>query len=289
MTPFDSRDINSPLAQGRPVDSRENNSPLAQGRPFDARDSKSPLAQGRRTALAWLVHLYTASGLIAAMAMGVLIFRGGDAAFRAAFALMIVATAIDATDGYFARAVNVKRVLPEFDGTLLDNLVDFHTYTTLPIFLLWRAEILPPSLRWLLLLPVLASAYGYSQTHAKTDDGFFVGFPSLWNVVAFYVYFLQMPVWAVAAIIAALSVATFIPTRYLYPSRGGPYGRILDIVGVVWIGLTVLVVARPLGERTPLALLSLTYPLAYLALSFLVSRRMAVGHRTSPIGRVDPR
>ena len=92
-----------------------------------------------RTALAWLVHLYTASGLVAAVLMGVLIVHGGDAAFRGAFALMIVATAIDSTDGLLARKVDVKRVLPNFDGALLDNIIDFHTYTTLPVFLLWRA------------------------------------------------------------------------------------------------------------------------------------------------------
>jgi phosphatidylcholine synthase len=242
-----------------------------------------------KTVLAWLVHLYTASGLIAAMAMGVLIVRGGDAAFRAAFALMILATAIDASDGFLARAVGVKRVLPGFDGTLLDNLVDFHTYTTMPIFLLWRAQILPPHLQWLLLLPVLASAYGYSQTNAKSDDGFFIGFPSLWNVVAFYVYFLRMPAPLAAAIIVVLSVATFIPTRYLYPSRGGPVARVLNIAGVVWIALTTLIVTRPLGERTQLTLISLIYPVAYLTLSGFVSRWMTKRQRAGPSDRADPR
>lgn len=242
-----------------------------------------------RRALAWLVHVYTASGLVAAMAMGVLIVRGGDAAFRAAFALMILATAIDATDGIFARAVGVKRVLPEFDGTLLDNLVDFHTYTTMPIFLLWRAQILPPSLQWLLLLPVLASAYGYSQTNAKSADGFFIGFPSLWNVVAFYAYFLRAPAWLVSATVVGLSVATFIPTRYLYPSRGGPVARVLAITGVVWIALTAMIVARPLGERTRLTLISMTYPVAYLTLSAFVSRWMTKRQRAGPSDREDPR
>lgn len=242
-----------------------------------------------KTALAWLVHLYTASGLIAAMAMGVLIVRGGDAAFRAAFALMIVATAIDASDGSLARAVGVKQVLPEFDGTLLDNLVDFHTYTTMPIFLLWRAQILPPHLQWLLLLPVLASAYGYSQTNAKTNDGFFLGFPSLWNVVAFYVYFLRAPVWVAAAILVVLSIATFVPTRYLYPSRGGPAARVLNMAGVVWIVLTAVIVARPLGERIQLTLISLAYPVAYLTLSGLVSRSITNRQRAGPSDREDPR
>ena len=47
--------------------------------------------------LAWLVHLYTALGLVCAAGIAVLIVRGGDSSFRLTFILMVVATAIDAT------------------------------------------------------------------------------------------------------------------------------------------------------------------------------------------------
>jgi phosphatidylcholine synthase len=226
-----------------------------------------------RTVLAWLVHFYTACGLLAAVLMGVLIVHGSDAAFRGAFALMIVASAIDATDGTLARRIDVKHVLPRFDGSLLDNLTDFHTYTTLPMFLAWRAAILPGALQWLWIVPILASAYGYSQTNAKTSDGFFLGFPSLWNVVVFYLYFLQLPLWTDIAVVTGLSVATFIPTRYLYPTRGGPFARLLEITGGVWIAVVVLVISRPLGERRGVTIVSLAYPIAYLGLSWWVETR----------------
>ncbi|HEX3646221.1 MAG TPA: hypothetical protein VHT95_11485, partial [Vicinamibacterales bacterium] len=74
--------------------------------------------------LAWLAHLYTAMGLVCAAGMAVLIVRGGDASFRGAFLLMMVATAIDATDGWLARRARVQDVLPGFDGSALDNLID---------------------------------------------------------------------------------------------------------------------------------------------------------------------
>src|SRR5204862_6115517 len=135
---------------------------------------------------AWLVHCYTAAGLVAAAGMAVMIARGGDGAFRWAFVLMVAATAIDSTDGWLARRARVKDVLPEFDGRTLDDLTDFQTYTSMPLFLIWRAHILPGALAWVLLLPLLASAYGFSRANAKTADGFFLGFPSYWNVVAFY-------------------------------------------------------------------------------------------------------
>ena len=108
-----------------------------------------------RKLLAWLVHLYTALGLVCAAGMAVLIVRGDDASFRGAFFLMMVATAIDATDGWLARKARVKEVLPGFDGRALDDLIDFQTYTSLPLLLLWRADLLPGPLAWLLLLPLL--------------------------------------------------------------------------------------------------------------------------------------
>ena len=96
--------------------------------------------------------------------MAVLIVPGDDPSFRLAFFLMMVATVIDATGGWLARKERVKETLPGFDGSTLDNLIDFHTDTSLPL---------------------LASGYGFSQVKAKTADGFFIGFPSYWNIVAF--------------------------------------------------------------------------------------------------------
>src|ERR1043165_9807281 len=121
--------------------------------------------------LAWCVHLYTASGLVAAAGMAFFIVRGDAEGFRWAIALMIAATFLDATDGTLARRWRVKEVLPGFDGRRLDDIVDFLTYTALPLLLIWRARLLPEGQDWALLLPLLASAYGFSQVSAKTDDG----------------------------------------------------------------------------------------------------------------------
>jgi len=229
--------------------------------------------------LAWLVHLYTAAGLVAAAGMAVLIVRGGDEGFRWAFMLMVVATAIDSTDGWLARKARVKEVLPGFEGRTLDDLTDFHTYTSLPLFLMWRAQILPGALAWFLLLPLLASAYGFSRSDAKTDDGFFLGFPSYWNVVAFYLYVLSPAVWVSLSTVIACSVLTFTPMRYLYLTRGGPFAKAMLIVGAIWAALTAVIVLRPAGERRTLALISLTYPMLYLALSWMINIRVSHARR----------
>jgi phosphatidylcholine synthase len=228
---------------------------------------------------AWLAHTYTALGLVCAAGIAALIVQGGDVAFRQVFVLMMVATAIDATDGWLARKARVKEVLPGFDGRALDDLIDFHTYTTLPLLLLWRADALPGPLAWLLILPLLASAYGFSQVNAKTDDGFFLGFPSYWNIIAFYLYVLHAPPNVVAAIVVVFSVLTFVPTRYLYATRGGPFALVINAGAPVWF----VTLGLALFDRSMLvARLSLLYPATYLGLSALATVR----HETSKARKV---
>jgi phosphatidylcholine synthase len=231
-----------------------------------------------RKFLAWCVHAYTGLGLIAAAAIAVLIVRGGEESFRWAFALMLVATLIDATDGTLARAIRIKEVLPGFDGRRLDDLVDFLTYTFLPLFLLWRADI-PEGLTGVLLVSLLASAYGFCQVAIKTDDGYFLGFPSYWNFVAFYLYVLQpLPPLACVALLVAFSLLTFVPLRYLYPSQRGRLNRLTNVLAAPWIVLLVWIIAD-WTERFDtrirlLAVLSLFFPVYYLAASWVVSARL---------------
>ena len=221
--------------------------------------------------LAWLAHLYTALGIVCAAGMAVLIVRGGDASFRGAFFLMMVATAIDATDGWLARKARVKEVLPGFDGRALDDVIDFHTYTSMPLLLLWRADILPGSLAWLLVLPLLSSAYGFSQVSVKTPDGFFLGFPSYWNIVAFYLYAFHQHVWASATLIVTLAVLTFVPTPYIYATRGGPFAKLINIGAAIWFVLLGLILFGPEEHRRTVAIASLVYPVMYMALSAFVT------------------
>jgi phosphatidylcholine synthase len=231
------------------------------------------IGPGRRI-LAWAVHAYTALGLVAAAGMAVLIVRGDPAAFRGSFALMIVATVIDATDGTLARRVGVKHVLPGFDGRRLDDITDFLNYAVLPLMLIWRAGILPAGWEGWLVLPLLASAYGFCQASIKTDDGYFLGFPSLWNVVAFYAYVLGLHGFVALASTIVLAFLTFVPSKYLYPSQPGRLNRGSGILGVAWgLSLAYVVWRMPGRDGLVVAWGSLVYPIAYMIVSWVVSLR----------------
>ena len=223
---------------------------------------------------AWLVHLYTAMGLVCAAGMAVLIVQGGDASFRRAFMLMLLATAIDATDGWLARKARVKEVLPQFSGRALDDVIDFQTYASLPLLLLWRADILPGGAAWVLLAPLLASAYGFSQVNAKTDDGFFLGFPSYWNIVAFYLYTLHPSAWISVVLLVTLAVLTFVPTPYIYATQGGPFAMAVNVGAAAWVVAIAWILMDHAKEPRTLTLVSLVYPITYLALSAVVAMRV---------------
>lgn len=222
----------------------------------------------RNKILAWCVHLYTATGLVAAAGMAILIIRGGDQDFRLAMLLMVASTLIDATDGMLARRAEVRRWTPEFDGRRLDDITDFHTYTSLPLLLIWRAELLSQSQAWWLIAPLLASAYGFSQVEAKTKDGFFLGFPSYWNVIAFYLYFLRPPSATVLGVILFFTLLTFVPALYLYPSYGGRFSRMTALIAVPWAAVLVLILVDAFDNPRPIVWITLAVPIYYLIISW---------------------
>ena len=222
---------------------------------------------------AWLAHAYTALGLVGAAVIFGLLVEGTDRGFRLAFAAMVATTLVDATDGWIARRARVADVLPGFDGRRLDDLIDFLTYTCLPLALLWRAGLFPGAAAAWLLAPLLASAYGFCQANAKTDDHYFLGFPSYWNIVAFYVYVLRMPGTPALALVLALAGLTFVPARYLYSTAPGRLNRLTNVLSVPWAASLLAILWLWGGAPRGLVLASLAFPAYYLAASWVVTVR----------------
>jgi phosphatidylcholine synthase len=238
-----------------------------------------------RRLLGWCVHGYTALGLICAAGIAIAIVEGTEAAFRWAFVLMLVATLIDATDGSLARAVRIREAVPSFDGRRLDDIIDFMTYTALPLLLIWRARILPDGQEAWLLLPLIASAYGFCQVSIKTDDGYFLGFPSYWNLIALYLYLLHrylfpLPGWLSIGIVVGFALLTFVPSRYLYPSQKGRLNMATNVFGILWAVLLAWVLFKlPIDSPADdslrwLIVFSLLFPVYYLGVSWIVSVRL---------------
>jgi len=226
----------------------------------------------RPTVAAWGVHFYTALGAVIGFLALEATARGN---YGLAFAWMALATFIDSTDGTLARRVRVKQVLPQFDGALLDNIVDYLTYVVVPIVLAYIAGLVPSG--WLGLfvcsLPLLASGYQFCQVDAKTDDDFFKGFPSYWNIVIFYLYVLQTPVWANVSLLILFSILVFVPIRYLYPSKNPVARKTTFALGAIWALCSIALLAQFPTPSLQLGWLSMFFPIYYLGLSLILHFR----------------
>jgi phosphatidylcholine synthase len=226
------------------------------------------------------VHLYTASGSVLGLLIVLAAFEGDVAA---ALWLGLATLFIDGTDGMLARRMRVKETIPWFDGARLDDIVDYLTYVFAPVVLLWTTGHLPhDAVGWVLAaLPLLASCYQFCRVDAKTSDHFFLGFPSYWNVVAFYVIVLDLSDLVTGVLIVVFTVLVFVPIRYLYPSRTRALQGLTLALTLVWlVAYAVLVVQLP--DPNPLVIAaSLAYIAYYCGLSFWMTARGARARRTA--------
>jgi phosphatidylcholine synthase len=164
-----------------------------------------------------LVHLFTALGAVCGLLATRAVFAG---AWEQAFAWLGVALVIDGIDGTFARMADVSTRLPRFSGERLDLVIDYVTYVFVPALALVQAGYLPGTPGVVLAsLILLSSLFHFSDTESKTDDHCFVGFPAVWNIVAFYAFALQMPAWLCSALVLVCVVFTFVPMRWAHPLR----------------------------------------------------------------------
>lgn len=188
------------------------------------------------------VHLFTATGALLAFAMVHFAYAGN---VKAVLWLFLAAMVVDGTDGFMARRLQVSKVLPRFDGALLDNVVDFLTYAFAPMVLLWSCGYLPEGALGAVVIGavLLASCFQFCRTDAKTPDHYFRGFPSYWNVAAFYVVVLGVGPTTTAVVLLVLSVMAFVPISYLYPSRTEALWRVTMLLTALWFALFALIVA----------------------------------------------
>lgn len=218
------------------------------------------------TIAAWLVHVYTASGIVLALLAARAVI---DFDYRTAFFWLAIQVVVDATDGFAARRFGVRERIPWFDGAKLDDIADYLTYVFVPALFVWRSAVVP--IAW--SLPVaaamlLSSAYGFNRSDAKTADHFFTGFPSYWNIVTFYLLIARWPSAVNAAILVAFAVLVLIPIRYVYPSRTPRWLVATNVAAAIWGGSLMVMLWQYPADSRPLFVVSLAFPVYYFLLSF---------------------
>lgn len=184
------------------------------------------------------VHVITASGVIAGF-FALLAVIGGR--WEAAFAWLAVAAVVDGIDGPLARRFKVKTFLPRFSGERLDLVIDYFTYVVVPALMIFTGGQM--SKGWALIAAVIVlmtSLFHFSDMGSKTPDGFFIGFPAIWNVVAFYLFLFPLSGGAAFMLVLCLGALTFVPLKWVHPVRVARWRPLTLAVLALWSGAAVL-------------------------------------------------
>lgn len=202
-------------------------------------------------AKAWGVHIFTASGVIFALLAIISISKHE---FVLSMFWLIIAFIIDALDGTFARRYNVKEVLPNMSGKNIDFVIDFATYAIIPAYLIYEAYwmidgvkvYMLPEPEWIrftcVAIVLMVSAVYYGKEPMVSEDMFFIGFPVMWNAVAYYMFFIVRPdAWVNVGLILMFAILHFIPWKWAYTSQNKNNQLLHVILSIIFVGSNIAV------------------------------------------------
>jgi phosphatidylcholine synthase len=193
------------------------------------------------------VHILTSSSAVLAL----LALRAAHQHdWQMMFVWLGVALIVDAVDGPLARRVGVTAVLPRFSGERLDLIVDYLTYVVVPAYALTEAPLMPEVTRVPAAIAILLSSlYHVADLDSKTEEGYFVGFPAIWNIVLLYLFALGLRPWASLAVVTVFVALTFVPFLAVHPFRVRRLRVPTCIATALWTGAAAIAVADAFPSR----------------------------------------
>ncbi len=163
------------------------------------------------------VHLFTATGAVFAM---LAMLAAVDGKWSMMFLWLVVAFVVDGIDGPLARKYEVKTYAAQFDGNILDMIIDYLTYIFIPAFALFKSGLLPGWTGWVaIILITFASALYLVDTRMKTKDNSFSGFPACWNMLVLVLFAIEPNFWISLLLVTVLAGAMFTPLKFIHPVR----------------------------------------------------------------------
>jgi phosphatidylcholine synthase len=181
---------------------------------------------------ALLVHLLTATGAVFAM---LAMLAAVEEKWSLMFLWLVVAFAVDGIDGPLARKYDVKTNAPEFDGVLLDLIIDYLTYVFVPAYALFKSGLLPGWTGWFAIIVItFASAMYFADNRMKTKDNSFSGFPGCWNMLVLVLFAVQPNFYVIVGLVALLAIAMFTPLKFIHPVRTLRWRSLSLPVALAW-------------------------------------------------------
>ena len=178
------------------------------------------------------VHLLTGSGAVFAM---LAMLAAVDEKWSLMFVWLVVAFFVDGIDGPLARKYDVKTNAPQFDGVLLDLIIDYLTYVFIPAYALFKSGLLPGWTGWICIIVITyASVIYFADTRMKTKDYSFSGFPGCWNMVVIVLFALKPGFWVILSLVVLLAAAMFVPLKFVHPVRTRRWRNLTLPIALAW-------------------------------------------------------
>lgn len=178
------------------------------------------------------VHLFTATGAVFAM---LAMLAAVDGKWSMMFLWLVVAFVVDGIDGPLARRYEVNKNAAQFDGNILDMIIDYLTYIFIPAFALFKSGLLPGWAGWFAIIVItFASALYLVNTGMKTKDKSFMGFPGCWNMVVLVLFAIEPNFWISFTLVAVLAVAMFLPLKFVHPVRTERWRMVTLPMALAW-------------------------------------------------------
>ncbi|WP_071672913.1 CDP-alcohol phosphatidyltransferase family protein [Nioella nitratireducens] len=215
------------------------------------------------------VHFFTATGAVFAM---LAMLAAVDEKWSLMFLWLVVAFVVDGIDGPLARRYQVKNNAPEFDGVLMDLIIDYLTYVFIPAYALFKSDLLPGWTGWLAIIVItFASVVYFADTRMKTKDNSFSGFPGCWNMMVLVMFALEPNFYVILGLVAVLSVSMFFNLKFIHPVRTERWRAVSLPIAIAWTGFAAWAAWVDFHPQS-LANWGLTLTSIYLALAGIVQQ-----------------
>ncbi|MFT4715142.1 MAG: phosphatidylcholine synthase [Paracoccaceae bacterium] len=178
------------------------------------------------------VHLLTATGAVFAM---LAMLAAVEHKWSLMYLWLVVAFVVDGIDGPLARRYQVGKYAPEYDGVLLDLIIDYLTYVFIPAFALFSSGLLPDWTGWICILVItFTSALYFADTRMKTRDYSFAGFPGCWNMVVLVLFVTEPNFWIILTLVVVIAASMFTRLEFVHPVRTKRWRKITLPMAFAW-------------------------------------------------------
>jgi phosphatidylcholine synthase len=92
---------------------------------------------------------------------------------------------------------------------------------------------------------LLSSLFHMADLGSKTGEGYFVGFPAIWNVVLLYLFAFMPPPVVSLPIVGSFVLLTFVPILAVHPFRVAERRAVTLPTTVLWVVAAIGAVANP--------------------------------------------